>query len=69
MDVSRGESGAVLLHCVGGLVLSSVMRGSKAPGSKYLPVVKGEDLDSCSVGQQDQDLPPWDSRTRTAAAP
>ena len=35
--VSRRESGVVLLHSVGGLVLSSVMRGSKAPGSKYLP--------------------------------
>ena len=33
--MSRGES--MLLHCVGGCMLSSVLRGSKAPGSKYLP--------------------------------
>ena len=31
----------VLLHSAGGLVLSSVMRGSKAPGSKYLPRTRG----------------------------
>ena len=34
--VSRRESGVVLVHSAGGLVLSSVMRGSKAYGSKYL---------------------------------
>ena len=40
--VPKRESGEVLLvHCVGGGMLSSVMRGSKAPGSKYLPRRRG----------------------------
>ena len=46
--MSPRESGVVVVHGVGGLVLSSVMRGSKAPGSKYLPRILSQQEQSSS---------------------